>query len=110
MIIGLVGGEPELNEELGRLLEDRYQTTLVFDKDGLERHKDQDCVFVNVTDKNQAEWLHDEQGARLVYLEHPSNQLEHLQPLKQYCSFSIDSSGGITRTRRKLEMTLMGCC
>lgn len=110
MIIGFVGGKSELNEKLGQFFEEEYQTTIVRNHDNLDRLDGSDYVFIDISDEDQARWLHDEAGARLIYLEHSSNSSEELQPLKKYCSFSLDSSRGLSRTRRKLEMTLMGCC
>ena len=110
MIIGFVGGKPELNEKLGHFFEQQYEISMVRNPDHPEFLNDQDYVFLSVSEVEQARWLHDEEGARLIYLEHPSNPSEQLQPLKKYCSFSIDGSGDISRTWRKLEMTLMGCC
>lgn len=107
MILGFVGGESDLNQELGDFLDEDYGVEPRTGTDGLEEH-DGDVVVTDVNDEEDARWLHDDLGARLIFMNHPDNGDE--ETLRDLCSVSVDCAGGYDRAREKLEMILMGCC
>lgn len=109
MIIGFVGGDPRLNEELGDFLRDQYNVAPIHHGRSLDEADGGDYVLLNVDGPTEAEWLHDDMGARLVHLKHPANRPLD-ETMTNLCSVSVDCSGGFSRTREKLEMALTGCC
>ena len=108
MIIGFVGGDPRLNEQLGEHLESQYSVEPIESARVLDEGASGDYVLLNVDGLTEAEWLHDDMGARLVHLKHPGNRLE--EGMADLCSVSVDCGGGFSRAREKLEMALTGCC
>jgi hypothetical protein len=109
MIIGLVGGDPRLNEQLGEFLRDQYDVQPLSSTNELDDRPSGDYVLTTVDNATEAQWLHDEMGARLVHLKHPSNRNLD-EALTDLCSVSVDCAGGFSRAREKLEMALTGCC
>lgn len=109
MIIGFVGGEPRLNEELGEFLQSQYNVEPIHRGRALDDDASGDYVLLNVDNLSEAEWLHDDMGARLVHLKHPANH-RMSEEMTDLCSVSVDCSGGFSRAREKLEMALTGCC